>query len=521
VSPRFINAGNACDLASFLIRLFSQCHLISVRGGDTVAIQRNPMPTLNLSKRGVDTLRARAKTYVAYDLTLFGFGCRVTTKGAKSWVVEYRPNGGGRRVSKRRMTLGPVTTLPPDAARRAAREILARARLGEDVAQQRTVRRASLTVAELAARYLREEVGPTRKASTTALYEMYFRRHILPEFASVRAIDLTHADVAKLHRKIGESAPVTANRVVTLLSGLFSWAAKVGEVPEDRRPTRQISRFREEGCERYLTEHEFGRLGEALREAETVGLPWDIDETRETAKHAPKPENRRVKISPFATAAIRLLLFTGCRLREILHLQWNEVDFERGMLFLADSKTGRKPVILSLPALAVLTSLPQAGRYVIAGNDIDRPRHDLQKPWAAVAKRAGFQGVRLHDLRHSFAAVGAGGGFGLPIIGKLLGHRNLETTNRYAHIDHHPLRIAANSIADQIAHALGKSSLERHGQGDALTSLGAFGQSPSLTRDPRNIIHRAVAFVPLECAQLGSIDPAALVHEELCQEVDD
>lgn len=430
------------------------------------------MPSLKLTKRTVDSLLPRSKGYIAYDDRLSGFGCRVTPNGVKSWVVEYRPGSGGRRVSKRRVTLGPITALPPEAARRGAREILAKARLGEDVASERAARRAAPTVAELADRYLREEIRPTRKASTTALYEIYFRRHILPEFGADRAIDLTHTDIAKLHRKIGNKTPVTANRIVTVLSGLLSWASKAGELPEDCKPTKGVSKFREEGCERYLTVDELGRLGEALREAETVGLPWEVDESRKTVKHAPKPENRRMKVSPFATAAIRLLLFTGCRLREILHLQWAEVDFQRGMLFLPDSKTGRKPVILSSPALAVLSALPQVSRFVIFGSHLLRPRHDLQRPWSAVTKRADLQGVRLHDLRHSFASVGAGSGFGLPIIGQLLGHRNLETTNRYAHLDHHPLKRATNLIAQQLADALGETS--SHSSGDE-------------SRDPRNL----------------------------------
>ena len=289
-----------------------------------------------------------------------------------------------------------------------------------------------------------EEVRPMRKPRTAVLYEAYFRLHLLPEFGTKRARDLTKGDVAQFHRKIGTRTPSAANRVLTLLSGLFSWAAKMGAIPEGLNPTKGITKYREEGRERYLTVEELGRLGEALREGETVGIPWHVDETRPTAKHATRPENRRVKISPAATAAIRLLLFTGCRLREILHLQWAEVDFDRGMLFLADSKTGRKAVVLSSAAIAVLEAIPRMGRYVVPGTSLFRPRHDLQKPWATIKKRAGLVGVRLHDLRHSFAAVGAGNGLGLPVIGKLLGHRNVETTARYAHVDASPLRMAAN-----------------------------------------------------------------------------
>src|ERR1019366_7420421 len=232
------------------------------------------MATCKLSKRTVDVLPMRAKSYIAYDGDLPGFGCRVTPTGAKSWIVEYRPHGGGRRVAKRRVTLGAITTLPPDSARRAAKDILARVRLGEDVAGAKAARRAVPTVGELVEKYMCEEIRPTRKASTAAMYDTYFRRRILPELATKRAIDVTRGDITKLHRNIGSTAPVTANRVVTLLSGLFSWASNAGQVPEDCKPTKGVSKYREEGRERYLTLDELGRLGAALREAETVGLPW-------------------------------------------------------------------------------------------------------------------------------------------------------------------------------------------------------------------------------------------------------
>ena len=128
-------------------------------------------------------------------------------------------------------------------------------------------------------------------------------------------------------------------------------------------------------------------------------------------------------MSPFAGAAIRLTVaFTGCRLREILHLRWANVDFDRGMLNLSDSKTGRKSVILNAPALAVIGTLPRIGEYVIQGEQPHKPRSDLKRPWAIVCRRAGLKGVRIHDLRHSFASVGVGAGHGLPIVGKLLGH---------------------------------------------------------------------------------------------------
>ena len=141
-------------------------------------------------------------------------------------------------------------------------------------------------------------------------------------------------------------------------------------------------------------------------------------------------------------------------MREILDLRWPEVDFERGMLNLPDSKTGKKSVILNAPALAVLAALPRLGEYVITGDDHMRPRSDLKRPWDLVTRHAGLAGLRLHDLRHSFASVGVGASLGLPIVGKLLGHKSTETTQRYAHLDADPLRRASNAIGATIAAAL-------------------------------------------------------------------
>jgi integrase len=154
-----------------------------------------------------------------------------------------------------------------------------------------------------------------------------------------------------------------------------------------------------------------------------------------------------------------LLLFTGCRKSEILTLRWDHVDLERGTLLLEDAKTGKRYVLLSAPALAVLATLQRIriGSYVIAGDDPEQPRSDLNRPWRAIVKRAGLAGVRLHDLRHSFGSVGAGGHLGLPIIGKLLGHRNPATTLRYVHLADDPLRRASESIAGTIAAAMNES----------------------------------------------------------------
>ena len=126
-----------------------------------------------------------------------------------------------------------------------------------------------------------------------------------------------------------------------------------------------------------------------------------------------------------------MLLFTGCRLREILQLRWSEVDFERGVLLPPDSKTGRKTVVLNAPALQVLAEVPRiGGRVRHPRRQPEEPRADLHKPWDLITHHAGLADVRVHDLRHTHASVGAGAGLGLPIIGKLLGHKHADTTAR-------------------------------------------------------------------------------------------
>jgi integrase len=203
------------------------------------------------------------------------------------------------------------------------------------------------------------------------------------------------------------------------------------------------------------------RLGVALNKAETVGLPWASEVNGPKAKHLPRPENRKTVLDPAAVAAIRLLILTGARLREILHLRWQEIDLERGLAFLPDSKTGRKTLTLSRPALRILSELPRmASPFVIAGSKEGQPRADLQRPWAAICRSADLPGVRLHDLRHTFASVGAGESLGLPIVGKLLGHTQPQTTARYAHLDANPLRQAADLIATRLVDAMNSSTEE-------------------------------------------------------------
>jgi integrase len=427
------------------------------------------MPLARLSKRTVDALQPQTRPYITFDKELAGFGIRVMPSGFKTWIVEYRPGEGGRRVSKRRLKIETANKTTAEAARSQAKEILARVRLGEDPAAARAARLVAPTVAEFARSFLEEVFSSRRfKPTTRRLYSGNLRRFVIPALGSLKVDAVVGPEIARLHNKIGKTAPTAANNTLVTLSSLYRYAGEIGVVKKGFNPVKDAtSRHKTQKRERFLSAEEMKRLADTLDQVEQHGLSWklslDLDEAR--AKHRAKPERQKIQVSPFVIAAIRLLLFTGCRRSEILNLQWFEVDFEQAMLNLADSKTGKKFIMLNGPALAILSDLPRAGRYVIAGNDPDAPRPDITQQWHRIRALAGLDGAdgkapfRLHDFRHSFASVGVLAGMGLPIVGKLLGHSQAATTHRYSHLGIDPLRRAVNSIGDSISTAM--KNLER------------------------------------------------------------
>jgi integrase len=415
------------------------------------------MAIAKLTTRTVDAARAGTRPYIIFDAEVRGFGLRVMPSGFKSWIIEYRPRGAGRDAGKKRLTLGSYPTLTAAQARKIAKDTLAGVRSGVDPLAERAALRAQASVSELAPRFLAEHVERLRKPSTARLYRLVINGYLLPQFGSRQMASLTRAEVLKLHSSM-TGTPVLANRTVAVLGSMLSWAAKAGLVPDGFNPAAKIEKNPEKGREKYLSTTEIERLGAALRDAETIGIPWLVDETHPKAKHIPKA-GRRTVLSPHVIAAVRLLLLLGTRLGEILNLRWGEIDFERGLLLLPDSKTGKKTIILNAPSLAVLEGVPRIGEFVIAGRaprpgQRERPRKDIGNAWRAIRRHAGLDGLRLHDLRHSFASVGAGAGLGLPIVGKLLGHTSATTTQRYAHLDADPLRRASNAISATIAAAM-------------------------------------------------------------------
>jgi integrase len=229
-----------------------------------------------------------------------------------------------------------------------------------------------------------------------------------------------------------QATPIMANRVLFLLSTLFNLAERWEVLEEGGNPCRYIQRFRERRRERFLTTDELARLGTALTAVEGEAMANTV-----------------------AIAAIRLLALTGARRGEILSLEWAHVDLAGQVLRLADSKTGEKVILLDEHAVTLLRSLPRKGRWVFrSSKKPDAPVHDIRKTWQRVLDRAEIEGVRLHDLRHTHASVGAAAGLSLPVIGGLLGHRRAATTERYAHLVDDVQRAAARVVQGRIGGAL-------------------------------------------------------------------
>ena len=364
------------------------------------------MATARISKRSVDALTCepgRDRTFL-WDEDLAGFGVGAFPTGRKVYVAQYRQAGKSRRF-----TIGEHGRLTPDEARREAKKLLGAIESGADPIEERRADRAVPTFSECADDFLARQAATKLKPRTAKGYAALLRSHVRPAIGAMRITEIRRAHVSKLHHSLA-GTPGAANRTIAALSAVWNWTAgERDDLTLPPNPCKGIKRNPEKGRERFLSVDELARLGDALAEAETIGLPYDVDETKPKAKHAPKPENRRRKLDPYAIAAIRLLILTGARLNEILTAQWTFVDFERGLLNLPTSKTGKKSIFLSAAALAILADLPriEGNPHIIPGDGNGASRSDLKKPWAAVTNAASVGGLRLHDLRHSFASIGA------------------------------------------------------------------------------------------------------------------
>ena len=384
-----------------------------------------------LSNRTVAALRVTRDT-VFWDRDLTGFGVRVYPTGGKVYVAQARgPEGPDKPDKPKRVTLGRYGVISAEQARRRAALVIVRIKAGEEPVPLPLAVKAvgGPTVADLATRYLEEHVAVRVKPKTAVKARIAVRRQILPALGQVPLVAVERAQVVELQQKMS-GTPSAANTAVKTLSHMYRLAAGWGMVPEGCNPCRSVATFPERKRERFLTDAEFARLGRVLDEAVTQG-----------------------SATPTSVAVIQLLSLTGCRKSEILTLRWQDVDLDAREIHLADAKTGPRTVQLPPMAASILEELPRrAGSpWVFPGRDPGRHLSTVNHLWLDVRAKAGLEDVRMHDLRHSFASRALALGETLPVIGKLLGHSDIETTARYAHLAHDSIHETAERIAESIA----------------------------------------------------------------------
>ena len=366
------------------------------------------------------------------DARCQGLALWVKPTGRRVWVLDYRVNG-----RQRRLTLGRAETLPADEALKLARRHRVNVDHGHDpLAEREAARRAdaaNVTLTTFFDKYLHEYATLKKKPRSVADDRWMFERNIKQPLGRLRVPDITQHDAARLHRQLtARPAPILANRAIALLSTMMSLAERWGMRSPNSNPCQFVERNPEHKTHRFLTSAQLLALGATLTESEKASK--DADEYEH----------------PFIIAALRLLVLTGCRKSEVLTLKWADVDLERGWLDLPTSKTGRKLITLNAPAMQLLANLPRSSEYVFPGRSAGKPLVGIGHVWERIRTRAGLTGVRLHDLRHSFASTAAGLGASLPIIGALLGHTTAQTTSRYAGLADDPRRVAAERIGERL-----------------------------------------------------------------------
>ena len=373
-----------------------------------------------------------------WDASLPGFGVRAKTSGVKTFIVQYR-NRSGR---SRRLSLGVVGKVTLDQARKEAVKLMGQIAAGQDPVEERRVQRKSETVSQLADLYMRAHCAGRCKPTTMAGHIWIVNRLIKPRLGSRKILDLRPADISKMHVELKET-PYNANRALGMLRAMLNCAERWELIPRGSNPASIIKPYPERKRGRFLSAEELQALFVSLDAAEAAG-----------------------RIDIYEAAAIRLLIYTGCRLSEITTLEWSSVDLPNARIIFEKHKTdkhGAKAIPLNGPALELLTSLSHEpdNPYVIVGGVAGKHLINLQKPWRRVRKSAGLDGVRIHDLRHSFASFAVGAGVPLALIGALLGHRSVQTTARYAHIANGPLQQASHLVGAILADKAKSSGVEK------------------------------------------------------------
>ncbi len=415
----------------------------------------NPRSVI-ITKRMLEAALPKAKRFEIWDSQISGFGVRIGPSGIMSFIVRYRADGGGRSAPKRFVTIGRFGVLTVEQARKRAKEILGAVALGKDPAADRNAKRLELSVTALVDLYEEEgcyiQRGVRQGEAMKPLTKKYtigrLRHHVVRLLGHKRITELTPGDIERFfhdveqgksrkdskvgHRKrvIVRGGPGAARKAFRDLSAMYSFAVRRGLV--DTNPCEKAVVRKTDGQrKRFLSLAEVRKLGKACEALETEGF------------------------NPKALNITRMWILTGCRRQEIVELKWCEIDFDRGLLRLEDTKTGQSVRPLSGAAIGLLRSIPREdSEYVFPADVGDSYFQGTKKLWPKIVAKAGLKGVTPHTLRHTMGAIATSSGEALAITGAILGHTNMRSTMIYAHVDYDPAREAADRVGDQLAKAL-------------------------------------------------------------------
>jgi integrase len=376
-----------------------------------------------LTQDVADAASPRSREYALHDAQAAGLALRIRPSGVKTWVLRRRYNGKARRI-----TLGAIE----DMTLQQARAIV----FGEEIVTSAARSDAdsmppAVTLMQLVTKYLADIEGPA-SATTLKAYRSYLRTQLLPNFGNIPINRLSTPALANWFHTYSRTSPGGANQAMGILRTMLNYARTTGVLPVDAPdPTSPIRRNPRPPRGRLLSSAQLKDLGQTLAAA---------------------PQRNR-----WAADAIRLILLTGCRSGEIIRLKWSEVEIDR--LLLGRTKTGPREQLLSQDAVKLLRAMrrQRLGTCVFPGkDDVNTPTTGLPGQWLTFRKRAGLpDDIRLHDLRHSYASHSVMSGESVTMTGKLLGHRNSASTERYAHLDGAYLSAAADRVSERVAKVMG------------------------------------------------------------------
>ena len=381
------------------------------------------MPKVKLTKTSVEKLEATAADAIYWDEALPGFGVRVKSTGVKSYVIQYRNKETGRSRRKTIGQHGPLMSF--NQAKELAKGHLSDVVRGHDPVATATSARTAPSVEVLAADYLNKHAIPKKRPKSIRNDRSMLNRFILPKLGKLKVAEVRHQDVQSLHNSMGET-PYQANRMLSLISKMFELSIK-WEWRTDN-PARGVEKYHEEKRHRWLSDGELSLLTKAL-----------------TAHPNQKAAN-----------ATRLQLLTGSRIGEVLTAKWSDFDMERGVWIKPSHHTKQKRTehlplsSATLHLLQAMREVKASSEFLFPGKNKEKPLVDLKRFWRSIMESTGIEDYRIHDNRHTHASQLVSSGLSLAIVGRLLGHTNPSTTQRYAHLADDPLRAATEIMAEKM-----------------------------------------------------------------------